>query len=128
MADSYGLIGTGSDAYSCAMTRHKHHSFLVLRSLGIDAPPVWHYRLGSGWLGTRPPEGVRVIAKSTYEAWSVGVTEESVFDVDASTELRLTKIAEAIGQPVTVQEFVAGREVCVFVLACPEPTAIPIVA
>ena len=127
VADSYGLIPTGSDAYACAMTRHKFHSFLVLQCLGINAPPVWHYRPGSGWMGPRPSAGVRVIAKSTYEAWSVGVTEESVFDVDESAELRLSKIAETIGQPVTVQEFIAGREVCVLVLECPQPTAMPIV-
>jgi len=120
IADSYGMVCANSDAYTCALALHKFHSFVLLRALGVKVPPLWHYRLRSGWLSGAPPHGTKVIAKSTYEAWSVGVTEESIFVVDDSCEARVTKIAEAIGQPVTVQEFVAGTEVHVSVLACPE--------
>lgn len=125
LTDAYGLLCTNSDAYTCAIALHRFHSFVLLEALGVPAPPVWHYRLKGGWMGERPPKGTKVIAKSTYEAWSVGVTEESVFVVDDSCERRVSAIAEAIGQPVTLQTFIAGREVCVPILALPEPTTMP---
>jgi D-alanine-D-alanine ligase len=125
VADSYGLLCANSDAFSCAFVRHKFHSFIVLRSLGVQTAPVWHYRVKKGWLVGRPPSGKKVIAKSTYEAWSVGVTQDSVFVVDNTTDDRVGEIADAIGQPVTVQEFVPGQEVCVPVLSCPEKIVLP---
>jgi len=89
----------------------------VLEALGIQTPPTWGYHPVNGWVGPEPPQGTRVIAKSTYEASSVGVTDDSVFYVDESTEPRLRVLAESIGQLVTVQAFIPGAEVCVPVLS-----------
>lgn len=125
VADSYRLLCTGSDPYVSALVCHKFHSFLVLRALGIRAPRVWGYDTQVGWVGKRPPAGLKVIAKSTYEARSVGVTPESVFIVDSSCDARVAAIADEIGQAVTVQEFVAGMEVSVPVISCPERHILP---
>ena len=125
VADAYGVLSTNSDAYTCAIALHRFHSFVLLRALGVAAPPVWHYRLGKGWMGDRPPDGTRVIVKSTYEAWSVGVKESSVFVVDTTCERRAAAISEEIGQPVTLQQFVSGVEVCVPILAFPDPVVMP---
>jgi D-alanine-D-alanine ligase len=121
VADSYGLICSNSNAYACALGRHKFHYFTVLRALGVRTPRTWHYRPSRGWAGGQEPtREVKVIAKSTYESWSVGVTDKSIFVVDKSCEERVAMIADQIGQPVTVQEFVSGTEVCVPVISCPE--------
>lgn len=126
VADSYGIVCSNSNAYACALGRHKFHYFTVLRALGLNTPPTWHYREGSGWAaGRRPKAGTKVIAKSTYESWSVGVTEDSIFAFDNSSEQRILEIACRIGQPVTVQEFIAGTEVCVPVLMVPNPLVTP---
>lgn len=125
VADSYRLLCTGSDPYVSALVLHKFHSFLVLRALGIRAPRVWGYDTEVGWVGERPPAGLKVIAKSTYEARSVGVTQESVFVVDSSCEARVSAIADDIGQAVTVQEFIDGMEVSVPVVSCPERHVLP---
>ncbi|MDQ3741368.1 MAG: hypothetical protein M3389_10560 [Actinomycetota bacterium] len=126
VADSYELVCANSNAYACALGRHKFHYLTVLAALGVPTPRAWHYRPGLGWAGGHaPPEGRKVIAKSTYESWSVGVTEDSIFTVDPSCEGRVDAIARAIGQPVTVQEFVAGPEVCVPVLSLPDRLATP---
>jgi D-alanine-D-alanine ligase len=66
-----------------------------------------------------------VIVKSTYEAWSVGVTDASVFIVGDDLDDRVAAISESIGQSVTVQRFVAGREVCVPIVSCPVPEVAP---
>ncbi len=126
VADSYGMVCANSNAYACALGRHKFHYFTVLAAMGIPVPAVWHYRPGHGWAGGRAPDpGVKVIVKSTYESWSVGVTEDSVFVVDDSCEGRVAATAAEIGQAVTVQEFVSGREICVPVVAQPERLVTP---
>jgi D-alanine-D-alanine ligase len=126
IADSYGVVCSNSNAYACALGRHKFHYLTVLQSLGLTSPRTWHFRNGSRWAGGRMPDPeTKVIAKSTYESWSVGVTEDSVFRFDESSEERVAEIARQIGQPVTVQEFIAGTEVCVPVLATPEPFITP---
>jgi D-alanine-D-alanine ligase len=126
VADSYGLVCSNSNAYACAIGRHKFHYLTVLRSLGIATPATWHYRENIGWAGGQAPTaGVKVIVKSTYESWSVGVTEESIFVVDKSLNERVRKIAGQIGQPVTVQEFIPGAEVCIPVFCDPDPFVTP---
>jgi D-alanine-D-alanine ligase len=125
VCDSYGLICANADAYPCVLTAHKFHCFMILRALGIRAPRTWHYRPGAGWVGDPAAVGTKVIVKSNFEAWSVGVSDASVFVVDASCESRVASIANEIGQAVIVQEFIAGPEVYVPVLTCPEPLAAP---
>lgn len=117
LADAYGMAPFNADAYGCALTVHKLHSFLVLEALGIRTPPTWGYHPVNGWVGPKPALGTRVIAKSTYEASSVGVTDDSVFHVDERTESLLGALARSIGQLVTVQAFIPGAEVCVPVLS-----------
>lgn len=126
IADSYGITCVNSDAHACAVTVHKFHSSLITAELGIRTPRTWNYRSSRGWIEGGPPHGTRVIAKSTYEAWSVGVTTDSVFVVDDTADDRVASIAERIGQAVTVQEFVAGREVYVPVWSCPERIVAPL--
>jgi D-alanine-D-alanine ligase len=124
IADSYGIAYSTSNAYVCALCRHKFHYLTLLRALGVPTRPTWQYEPSTGWSADkRPPDGTKVIVKSTYESWSVGVTEQSIFIVDDSCEDRATAIATEIGQPVTVQEFVSGREVCVPIFCAPGPIA-----
>lgn len=125
LADSYEMTCINADAHACAVTVHKFHSSLILKGLGVDVPRTWHYRSPHGWVGDPPPPGSRVIAKSTYEAWSVGVGPDSVFVVDGTLDARVAAVAHDIGQAVTVQEFISGREVYVPVWSCPDPILTP---
>jgi len=126
IADAYGMTCVNSDAHACAVTVHKFHSSLVIDGLGIRVPRTWHYRPPHGWVGHSPPRGTQVITTSTYEAWSVGVTDGSVFVVDDTLDARVAKVAVSIGQAVTVQEFISGREVYVPVSSCPERIVTPL--
>jgi hypothetical protein len=72
VADAYGLVCTNSNAYACALGRHKFHYLSLLRALGVRTPRVWHYRPSIGWVaGRRPPRETKVIAKSTFESSSL---------------------------------------------------------
>lgn len=126
VADAYGIVCANSNAYACAIGRHKFHYAMLLRSLGIRCPRTWHFRPERGWAaGSAPEPGLRVIAKSTFESWSVGVSGDSVFVIDETRDDRVRELAERIGQAVTVQEFVAGREIYVPVFACPDLVVAP---
>jgi D-alanine-D-alanine ligase len=125
IADAYGMTCVNSDAHACAVTVHKFHSSLVLSALGIRTPRTWQYRPPHGWVQHAPQRGTRVITKSTFEAWSVGVTDDSVFVVDDTLDARVAERAEGIGQAVTVQEFIPGREVYVPIWSCPESIVTP---
>lgn len=125
-ADAFDLVCSNSNAYACAVGRHKFHYFTILRALGVPSPLTWHYRSGGGWAGGQaPPHGTKVIAKSTFEAWSVGVTDDSVFTVGSDCDERVDAIAKDIGQAVTVQQFISGTEVCVPVFATPAQFTTP---
>jgi D-alanine-D-alanine ligase len=125
LADAYGLLCANSAPYPCVLTLNKFDSFLVLQALGVKTPRSWHFRPDSGWISGPPPAGTRVIAKSTYEAWSVGVTDDSVFFWDETGDARVAAVAEGIAQPVTVQQFIPGVEVYVPILSCPELVVTP---
>jgi D-alanine-D-alanine ligase len=121
VADAYGLMCSNSNAYGCALGRHKFHYSTLLNTLGVRTPQTWHYRPSRGWAASRrPTTGMKVIVKSTYENWSVGVTDASIFHVDDSCDERVQRIANEIGQPVTVQQFISGTEVGVTVFSCPD--------
>lgn len=123
IADSYGMLCANADPYACALTLHKFHCFRLLQTLGINAPKIWFFRPNYGWVGRPPPPETKVIVKSNYESWSVGVTDESVFIVDESCTDRVAAAAERVGQPMAVQEFIAGQEIYVPVMSCPRPIA-----
>ncbi len=126
IADSYGMTYSTSNAYVCALGRHKFHYLTLLRALGIQTTPAWQYSPSTGWTaGRRPARGTKVIVKSTYESWSVGVTKDSVFVVDDECEARVAAISTEITQPVTVHEFVSGTEVAVPIFSYPEPIVTP---
>ena len=126
VADAYGVICANSNAYACAIGRHKFHYATLLRSMSIHCPRTWHFRPERGWAAGGAPElGLRVIVKSTFESWSVGVSADSVFVVDDTCDDRVREISERIGQAVTVQEFIAGDEIYVPLFACPDLVVAP---
>jgi D-alanine-D-alanine ligase-like ATP-grasp enzyme len=55
--------------------------------------------------------GTHVLAKSTYESASIGISTASSIVVDRELEKRLDAVGVALQQPVVVQMFVRGRKV-----------------
>ncbi|HEX7244423.1 MAG TPA: hypothetical protein VF245_02520 [Solirubrobacterales bacterium] len=126
VADSYDLVCANANAYARALGRHKFHYLTLLRALAsLFLQPGSIGRRPAGAAGRKPTPGTKVIVKSTYEAWSVGVTQESIFVVEDDCEERAGDLAEAIGQPVTVQTFITGTEICVPLFSHPDRLLTP---
>jgi len=101
-----------SDAYTCAIGRHKFHCNRLLGAFGLPVPRSWSYDARSGWYrGEAPPDGLRVIGKATYEDGSIGLTEATIGPFDQQLQAALGEVSLALRQPLTVQEFIAGDEI-----------------
>lgn len=121
-----------SDAYACAINRHKYHCNRLLGALGVNVPASWCFDprsvAGGWWRGQKPAEGQRVIAKATYEGSSVGVTEDGCGPWSPKMEELVRCLAGDLRQPITVQRFVDGHEVEVPVMELGEVLApVPLV-
>lgn len=120
LCKQFGYTYCHGDAYSAAITRHKYHQMLVLKDAGVPTPRTWMYDVGRGWLPRSPERGQRVICKSTFEGWSIGVTEETIGPFTEQMGRVIRSRSYDLGQPVCVQEFLPGREIYVLVLEADE--------
>jgi D-alanine-D-alanine ligase len=116
LCQQFGFHYAHSDAYSAAITRHKHHQAMILKTAQLPVPNTWSFDVRRGWSSGKPERGLKVICKSTFEAWSVGVSENTVGPFDEVMEDTIRILAEEIGQPVCVQEFIQGQEIYSLVL------------
>lgn len=122
-----GLPVCNSGPHGCSVARHKFHASMILREAGLPIPQTWLLHGERGWIGgARPPAGLRVIVKPTYESASIGVDETSVRDVDPSFEAYVETQARRFGQPATVQEYIAGREFGIPLIELDETEALPV--
>ncbi|OCJ65503.1 hypothetical protein A6U97_27670 [Agrobacterium tumefaciens] len=120
----FGFHYAHSDAYSAAITRHKHHQAIILRSSGLPVPNTWSFDSHRGWIAGEPAAGFKIICKSTFEAWSIGVSEETVGEYDGRMRGAIRDLAEEIGQPVCVQQYIEGREIYSLVVEDEAPSVV----
>ncbi len=111
LCNQFGYHYSHSDAYSAAITRHKHHQALLMQMVDIPVPQTWSYDTRLRWITGKPAFGTKVICKSTYEAWSIGVSEKTTGPFNETLEREIKLLAEEIGQPVCVQEYIDGKEI-----------------
>jgi D-alanine-D-alanine ligase len=112
-----------SDSYVAAITRHKFHANAILHYCGLPVAFSWLFTQ-RGWWPVSPPNGQRLIVKPTFDSASIGISEESVFEMGANSEKLLQERIVEFRQPLTVQEFVSGYEVEVPVFSGKEPETI----
>lgn len=105
-----GLPITSSNAYVVSLCRHKYHFSQLLHKHGLPVPGTWLYSKHYGWLLNRkPPTGIELIAKPSYESASIGIDQNSKFKY--ADDITLTSLSGQFEQPITVQQFVEGFEV-----------------
>jgi len=107
-----GIPTMNSDAYSCAINRHKFHWGRLLQSFNVNVPESWHFdpRLG-WWMEEKPQFGQKIISKATFEGSSIGLTEDGVGEWSPRIEALVGELARDLRQPILVQTFVSGDEI-----------------
>lgn len=125
----YGLHSMNSAGSARVLAWHKGHSAAILAHHGVPVPRTWVFSTETGWINDgRPPPGRKVVAKSTYSAMAVGVSDRSVFFYEEREDERLAAIEREMGEPVTVQDFVPGEEIYLTLLETEALMALPPVA
>jgi len=121
----YQIHSMNSDAASRTVIWHKLFHGKLLESSNLSVPKTFLYDSQKGWhLNMSPPIGLKVIAKSTYEAYAVGVDDNSVFHYNPEHDSYLREKSLQLGQPVTIQEFISGNEVYIPVLELDSPVSL----
>ncbi len=118
-----GIPILDSDAYVVAVSRHKFHLNAILGHFGLPVARSW-LLTSKGWWPEAPPQGIRLIAKPTYESASIGIGPDSVFEMYSGVERGLQKRVVEFHQPLTIQEFIRGFEIEVPVFEADEPRTI----
>ena len=113
--DELGLAYTASDAYACSIALDKAVTKHLTAALGVPTPRWRMVRRGDG-LDASMLE-FPVIVKPNFEGSSKGITPESVVDDPGALPSRVAALLERFPAGVLVEEFVAGRDVCVALLA-----------
>jgi D-alanine-D-alanine ligase len=118
----HGLTTLNGNPYVVSLARHKYHVNAILNSVGIPVARTWWYLGARRWLHERrPPTGLLVLAKSTYESASIGISQRSALALNEQSEEQLDEMVAELAQPVVVQEFIAGREAETPIIAGPQP-------
>lgn len=108
----HGIEVIGPDPHVASLARHKFHAISLLKCCDVPVPQTFLFVPQMGWLnGQRPSSGMNVIVKPSHEAASIGVDAFSVLSSDIHLDAAVADRAKMFQQPMTVQEFVQGREI-----------------
>ncbi len=110
--DQNGLWHTNSNAYIVSLTRNKYHCDSILQANSFPVTDEYIYFPTTGWfLGKRPRNGDKVIAKLNGETSSIGMNNENIFVYEPSKDSFVKQLSNTYRQPVLVQSFIEGYEV-----------------
>jgi D-alanine-D-alanine ligase len=113
--DELGLPYTASDAHVCSVALDKAVTKHVVGALGVRTPR-WRLVKRGDVLDATGLE-LPVIVKPNFEGSSKGIVPESVVDDPAALPARVAAMLERFPAGILVEEFVAGRDVSVALLA-----------
>ena len=110
---------TGSASFPLYLSSHKVMAKKRFFELGLPTP-AWYY---GETFPDRIPEG-RYIIKPLWEDGSAGITDNSVFDLDASNSGRLPEIRK--NRKLFLEEYIEGREFNISIIGGEEePLVLP---
>lgn len=104
------IIHTNSNGFASSFAREKYYWGLCLKNY-FTTPECWVYDNKIGWLQGSPNVGVKVIAKLTNQASSIGLdSTDSVFEYSNNKDKYISNLSKKYCEPVMVQEFICGQE------------------
>lgn len=118
----HGIPFTGSPSWALALCRDKPRAKALMLGSGISTPPFLsvHALPCPRW-----PHGWPAIVKPGLEDASVGISHANVVSDQPALAERVAMLLERYGPPVLVEEYVAGREINVAIVADPSPRFLP---
>ena len=100
----------GSGPYALSLTRHKHHTKLVVQAAGVPtaASVLW---TGSGREPALDVISYPAMVKPVAESSSIGITKKSVVHSPAQAREQAQYVVATFKQPALIETFVRGTEV-----------------
>lgn len=113
LCEERGLICVGGDAFVQSACQDKSLSKTFAVAAGFDVPREWVIRSRAELRTFMPSRRLRlpVVVKPLLSGCSIGVTNESLCETDASARRRAKELFEHGLGPALCEEFVAGDEV-----------------
>jgi D-alanine-D-alanine ligase len=123
----YNIAYTGSNAYACAISRHKYHSFQLMNSNGIPTVQTWMYLGNGNWhMNQYPDKDCLLILKPAFESASKGVSKNNILYYDSDDfGKKIDNLFIELNQPIIVQKFISGFEVQVPIIQYENLLALP---
>jgi D-alanine-D-alanine ligase len=123
LLEALGLPYTGATALALWLTNDKLHAKARLQQAGLPTP-VWATAADADQIAIPGP----MIIKAIYEHSSVGLDDDSIVTCRNGRELaeRVRQAESRLGQPCFAEQFIAGREFNLSLLAGPAgPQVLP---
>lgn len=120
ICESFGVRFVGPDVYGRVICQDKEISKILASQCGLLTP--WHRTIRSEVdlerLGAVP---FPVVVKPNMEGSSIGISNRCLVN-DSAQMLEIARdLLREFKQPVLVEKFVGGREVCINLIEAPEP-------
>lgn len=120
--DLYNIGYCCNDIFTGALLDNKLATSKLLKGIGMKLPDTWFYYYKTGWMGGMAPlTGSKLISKPAYECASIGVTEQSVSELNTSYLKFIHDLSLQFRQPILVQSFIEGYEIEVPILDLDQP-------
>jgi D-alanine-D-alanine ligase len=117
-----GIPYTGCPPQTLSLARAKHLTKLLLKGAGL---PTADFMVVTGEPIPECRLSWPVIVKPAAQDASVGIEHASVCQNHVEMAARVRHVLDTYGGPVLVEEFIAGRELMVALVALPELKALP---
>lgn len=116
VCEAFGLRFIGPDAYGRIIAQDKEVSKRLARDCGLRTP-AWRVLRKERDLPFARRLRFPVVVKPLLEGSSIGISQDSLAQNASDAERVAGALLREFGEPVLVEEFVAGREVAVVAIA-----------
>lgn len=119
ICEASGLPYLGADAYLRTVFFDKSIGKSLCRDFGLSVA-IGELLRNENDIACRPLPEPPLVCKPVMEGSSIGIDNLSLVDTDCAARERASVLLARFGQPVLVEEFVAGREVSICMRGTPE--------
>ena len=117
----------GSNAFCLVLTQNKHICYLICKEKGLPVPKGgWINDLNINMEFLNSP-GFPLIIKPCREGSSYGISHKSVVKNLRELKDRANITLKRFKQPVIVQEYIQGKEICAGIIGNDPPKVLPLV-
>ena len=111
ICEALGIPYMGADAYARIVCQDKYLSKIFAREIGLDSSPAALIRDHADLplINALTP---RLVVKPNLEGSSIGISNQNLVETRQEAIKLAAELLEQFEQPILVEEFMPGREVC----------------